>query len=126
MIELILVFVAGVILGHRISSAVSQAAFKKILEELGIQEKDMRDLARRNGISLPEPEAAEPELEEIHIKLEQHQGQIYAFRADNDGFLAQGTDRESLIQHLQQRMMNVRLVIDEGGELLQKNNTQTG
>ncbi len=120
MIELILVFVAGVILGHRISSAVSQAAFKKILEELGIREKDMRDLARRNGISLPEPEAAEPELEEIHIKLEQHQGQIYAFRMDNDGFLGQGKDRDSLIQHLQQRMMNVRLIVDEGGELIAK------
>ncbi len=120
MIELILVFVAGVILGHRISSAVSQAAFKKILEELRVSEQDMRDLARRNGIILPEPAAEPEELEEIHIKLEQHQGIIYAFRKDTDQFLGQGSDRESLINRLKQNLNNVRLVIDEGAELIKK------
>ncbi len=120
MIELILVFVAGVILGHRISSAVSQAAFKKILEELRVSEQDMRDLARRNGIILPEPTADTEELEEIHIKLEQHQGIIYAFRKDTDQFLGQGSDRESLINRLKQNLNNVRLVIDEGAELIKK------
>ncbi len=120
MIEFIIIFALGFYLGHKLATLFHVAAFKKILEELRVSEQDMRDLARRNGIILPEP-AAEPEqLEEIHIKLEQHQGQIYAFRMDNDGFLGQGKDRDSLIQHLQQRMMNVRLIVDEGGELIAK------
>lgn len=126
MIETLVVFIVGVILGHRISTAVHLASFKKILQELGIREADMRKLAARNGIELPEPKPPEQELEEIHIKLEQHQGQIYAFRKDNDAFLGQGEDRDSLIERLRQSLNNVRLIVDEGGELLQKNNSQNG
>lgn len=127
-LTLALLFLAGFILGHRTSTFFHVAAFKKILDELGVTNDQMRRLglkvARDLGMD-PGQLAQQPadDLEEIHIKLEQHQGQIYAFRTDNDGFLAQGTDRESLIHHLQQRMTGVRLVVDEGGELLQKSNT---
>jgi hypothetical protein len=122
MIESIIMFALGFYLGHKLATLFHVAAFKKILDELGIKEKDMRDLARRAGLEhkIPPESTKESGLEEIHIKLEQHQGQIYAFRMDNDGFLGQGKDRDSLIQHLQQRMNNVRLIVDEGGELIAK------
>ncbi len=121
-IEFIIIFMLGYWAGHKIATVFHVAAFKKILNELGVKEQDMRKLAQRVGLEHRLPEESQPtaQLEEIHIKLEQHQGQIYAFRMDNDGFLGQGTDRDSLIQHLQQRMMNVRLIIDEGGELIAK------
>jgi hypothetical protein len=122
MIEAVIIFALGFYLGHKLATLFHVAAFKKILDELGIKEQDMRQLARRAGLEhrLPPESTKESGLEEIHIKLEQHQGQIYAFRMDNDGFLGQGKDRDSLIQHLQQRMMNVRLIVDEGGELIAK------
>ncbi len=127
-IEFIIIFMLGYWAGHKIATVFHVAAFKKILNELGVKEQDMRKLAQRVGLEdrLPPESPKESTLEEIHIKLEQHQGQIYAFRMDNDGFLGQGSDRDSLIQHLQQRMMNVRLIIDEGGDLLQKNHSQNG
>ncbi len=127
LLEIIIVFALGWWLGSRFTSLMHLMSFKAVLKELDISNDQLRKLARKNGIALPEDDAADSkdDLEVIHVKLEQHQGQIYAFRVDNDGFLAQGSDRESLINHIQQRMTGVRLIIDEGGELLQKNNTQT-
>lgn len=131
LIELVIVFALGWWLGAKVTTFFHVAAFKKILEELGVSNDQLRKLglrvARDLGVT-PPSDLNQPEdgLEVIHIKLEQHQGQIYAFRKDNDGFLGQGTDRDSLIQHLKQRMNNVRLIIDEGGDLLQKNNNQNG
>lgn len=123
MIETIIIFVCGFALGHKLATLFHVAAFKKILEELGVSEDQLRKLGRRAaeelGVDSPEFERNDG-LREIHIKLEQHQGQIYAFRTDTDEFLGQGADQDSLIAHLKQRMTGVRLVVDEGSELLQK------
>jgi len=119
MIELLILFVIGFILGWKLNAVFHTAAMFTILKELGIKESDLRKLAQDKNLDLP-VQAEHDELEEIHIKLEQHQGQIYAFRTDNDGFLAQGSDRDTLISSLQQRMNNVRLIVDEGGDLIKK------
>ncbi len=113
MIEIILALLVGIWIGKTVTNALNQMAFGRILQELGVTEQQLRKLKDQ-----VQEDPSEDDLEEIHIKLEQHQGQIYAFRVDNDGFLGQGTDRESLIHHLQQRMTNVRLIIDEGRELI--------
>jgi len=120
--ELFITAVIAFYVGYRVNQITQIWAFKRILQELGIRDADMRRLAQRNGIELPPEPAQEPELEEIHIKLEQHQGQIYAFRVDSDGFLGQGPDREQLIARLTENLTNVRLIVDEGADLLQKNN----
>ena len=124
--EYALIALLAFIVGFRIAEALHQMAFRKIMEELGIKESQLRDLARKNGLKLedePDPKA-DPELELIEVKLEQHQGQIYAFRTDTDQFLGQGTDRESLIAALKQRLNNVRLVISEenGANLIKQPN----
>lgn len=130
LIELVIVFALGWWLGSRFATMMHLLSFRAILKELNVSNEQLRKLAHKNGLEIPEDGSMDSKdgqgLEVIHIKLEQHQGQIYAFRVDNNGFLAQGTDRESLINHLQQRMTGVRLIVDEGGDLLQKNNTQTG
>lgn len=124
--EYIIIALVAFFVGYKVSEFMHVLSFKKVLDDLGVTREQLRQLgekaARELGREVPE-EFQDPEgLEVIHIKLEQHQGQIYAFRADNDGFLGQGTDRDSLILTLKQRMNNVRLIVDEGGELLQKNN----
>ena len=60
----------------------------------------------------------------VEVKLEQHGGQIYAFRKDNDQFLGQGVDRDTLIARLNQTMKpcTVNVAREDGAELLQKNN----
>ena len=122
--EYALIAILAFIVGFRIAEALHQMAFRKIMEELGIKESQLRELARKNGLKLEdEKESKDPELELIEVKLEQHQGQIYAFRTDTDQFLGQGVDRDSLIAHLKQRLTNVRLVISEenGANLIKPN-----
>lgn len=125
MIELILFFAAGFYIGWKLNDYIRTTATMILFKELGIKEKDLRDLAQKNGLELPEDnsEDSEDDLEEIHIKVEQHGTEIYAFRVDNDEFIAQGKDRESLVNRIAQRYSNVRMIVDEGKELLQESHS---
>lgn len=90
--------------------------FADMLEKLGVTEKDLDKLLKKvqaEGGEASQEEIEEELLEEIPIKIERHQGQLYAFRVDNDAFLGQGTDRESLIKRLTESMTGVRLTISE-------------
>ena len=93
--------------------------FMEILKDLGIKEDQLRDLARRNG--LPMPSIPDTELPTLEVRLEQHHGQIYAFRKDNDAFLGQGADREDLVKRLTENLSNVRVIIskEDGADLIQ-------
>ena len=112
-------FIVGIfafVVGWKLGMEVHARIFAKMLEELGITEKDLDQLLKK--AQGEEPEASQEEieeelLEEIPVKIEQHQGQLYAFRVDNDAFLGQGADRESLIKRLTETMNGVRLTISE-------------
>lgn len=115
-------FIVGIfafVVGWKLGMEVHARIFADMLEKLGVTEKDLdgllKNLKKEQG---EEPEASQEEieeelLEEIPIKIEQHQGQLYAFRVDNDAFLGQGVDRESLIKRLTETMNGVRLTISE-------------
>jgi hypothetical protein len=62
------------------------------------------------------------QLPVIKIKLEQHQGTLFAYRADTDEFVGQGTDRDTLATSIAHRFKGVRVEI-LNGELLQKSHT---
>jgi hypothetical protein len=99
---------------------------RHLLKELGITERDLRAAAARNGIPLTDaPDTAAADETVVEIKLEQHEGQIYAYRKSDDTFLGQGTDRDSLIDRLNQTMKPCRVLIDkeDGADLLQKSHT---
>jgi len=126
MLELIIAFAIGWILGWRINDAVRTTAMRHLLKELGITERDLRAAAARNGIPLTDaPDTAAADETVVEIKLEQHEGQIYAYRKSDDTFLGQGTDRDSLIDRLNQTMKPCRVLIDkeDGADLLQKSHT---
>jgi hypothetical protein len=126
MLELVIAFVIGWILGWRINDAVRTTAMRHLLKELGITERDLRAAAARNGIPLTDaPDTAAADETVVEIKLEQHEGQIYAYRKSDDTFLGQGTDRDSLIDRLNQTMKPCRVLIDkeDGADLLQKSHT---
>ena len=125
MLELIITFTIGWILGWKINDVLRTAAIKALLKELGVTDQDLRAAAARNGIEISAaPDTAADETV-VEVKLEQHEGQIFAYRKSDDTFLAQGTDRDSLIDRLNQTMKPCRILIDkeDGADLLQKNNT---
>ena len=124
MIELLIVLAIGIFLGYKVASVFHIRMIKLILQELNITEKDLKKMAERHGVEFTETSAADPEMEEHEIKVEQHGSMIYAFKVENDEFLGQGTDREDLVNRIATRYKNVRFTVAEGAELLQENNTE--
>lgn len=117
-INYLLIFMLGWAIGSAVTRAWLHWTFREILKDLGVSDTQLRTLAERNGIEVKDPETAE--MPTVEVKLEQHQGVIYAFRKDTDQFLGQGPDREQLILRLKENLTNVRLIIreEDGAELI--------
>ena len=111
-------------LGWAIGSAVTRAwllwTFRELLKDLGITTDQLQTLARKNGLEIAELEEKSQELPTLEVRIEQHQGVLYAYRKDDDHFLGQGPDREQLIDRLKENLTNVRLIIreEDGAELI--------
>jgi hypothetical protein len=125
MLELVIAFAIGWILGWKINDAVRTTAVRHLLKELGVTERDLRAAAARNGIMLADAPSTAADETVVEVRLEQHEGQIYAYRKSDDTFLGQGTDRDSLIARLNQNLTPCRVLIDkeDGADLLQKSHT---
>ena len=126
MLELVIVFILGAVIGGRLTHDMMMSATKRLLQDLGIKERDLRRFAEQQGITLPDtPQDAADELTVVEITLEQQGNQIFAYRKDDSTFLGQGHDKESLIDAIAHRMKDVRLVIaeEDGADLLQKSHS---
>ena len=64
----------------------------------------------------------------VDVKLEQQGTEIFAYRKSDNQFLAQGSNADSLIARLNENLTPCKVVVakEDGADLLQKNNTQTG
>lgn len=92
---------AGGYAGFKLSEHIHTSIFRDILTELKISEADMRAMLANLRDDLPEDH--EDSMPRVEVKVEQHNGQLYVYRTDNDEFLGQGTDRDSLIKNLTDR-----------------------
>lgn len=125
MIELIIVALVSFWMGAKLKGLFMILTFRKLLEDLGISQLHLREFARRHGIEVSDqdlpsrPAAAAPD-DRTEIRIEQHQGQLFAWRISDESFLAQGSDRESLFRSLEQRFGAGRYVVrkEEGAELI--------
>ncbi len=118
--EIILTFIFAFWLGSILKEVFMRVIFRDLLKDLGVSEQQLRDHARKRNISLPDEEESHTELPLVEIKIEQHQGQLYAFRLDNDQFLGQGSDRDTLIKRLASEAQNVKYLVrkDQGADLI--------
>ena len=93
------------------------------MKDLDIKPEQLKAVMLRHGIdpNVIEEEPAEP-AKTLEIRIEKHQGVLFAYRCDTEEFLGQGNDQEALITSIKNRIRDVRLVISEqnGAELLQK------
>lgn len=106
----------GFWLGRVVTSAITAVTFKEILKDLGVTERQLRELKDR----VDREDQPDTKLQVLEIKLEQIGSTIYAYRKDNDQFLGQGDDREALIKRLTENLTNVRVIIakEDGADLL--------
>jgi hypothetical protein len=119
--ETIILCVLSLIVGWKLSSLWNVIAFKKLLEDLGVTEQQLAQLKDRLESALPDlAEDTEQPQKIVEVRLEQHGSAILAYRKDNDQFLAQGADRDSLIQRLTENLTPCRVVIakEDGADLI--------
>lgn len=131
MIETVLVVVVlmtlGFILGAWASSMFHRSIMREFLKELGYDtEEKLRELHDRLARKLiQDNSAALSGKPVIKIRLEQHQGILFAYREDDSTFLGQGLTREDLIASIMHRIRGCTIEI-VNGELLRESHTQTG
>ena len=127
MTELFIVAALGIFIGWQASKRVHHDGFRQLLRALKITEEDLRRAMIRvqsQEWQLDEPEGSkDPTV--VDVKLERVGTQIFAYRKSDDRFLAQGSDADSLITHLNENLTPCRVVVaqEDGADLLQKNNT---
>jgi uncharacterized protein YneF (UPF0154 family) len=131
MIETVLIVVVlmtlGFILGAWVSSIFHRSIMREFLKELGYDtEEKLRELHERLARKLTaDNSAALNGKPVIKIRLEQHQGILFAYREDDSTFLGQGLTREDLIASIMHRIRGCTIEI-VNGELLRESHTQTG
>jgi hypothetical protein len=127
LILVVIAFAFGWYAGSWVTTHLLALSFRQILNDLGVKNEQLRQLATDVGVELPAVNASTEtgnQLTPLEVIIEQHQGVLYAYRKDTKQFLGQGTDQAGLIDSISKRMTDVRLIIDtaDGADLLQKNN----
>jgi hypothetical protein len=131
MIETVLIVVVlmtlGCILGAWISSIFYRSVIREFLKELGYDTPEkLRELHDRIADKLTADNSAAVAGEPvIKIRLERHQGILFAYREDDSTFLGQGLTREDLVASIMHRIRGCTIEI-VNGELLRETHTQTG
>jgi hypothetical protein len=113
-------------IGWKVNEAWMLLSFRTILQELKISNDQLVKIARDKGIQLtetdpdPEPESDPGVPALLEVRLEQIDGQIFAYSLKDDQFLGQGTDRDTLVQRLTENLTNVRVIIakEHGADLI--------
>ena len=115
---IILALLAGIWIGWKAQEIMFSMTFSKMLEEAGVTDKDLGKFLDHHKDHLDLDE--ESELPNLEVRLERMGDQIYAYRKDDDQFLAQGRDRAELIDRISKRIDNVKLIIaeDDGAGLI--------
>lgn len=110
---LILVFVAGFLLGARLMKLWHRHNLIVTLNEIGFDTDMIREATARLNRQLPTTD----HMIDIVITVEQHDGQLYAYRKDTSEFLAQAPNLEQLKTVIGLQLKHsVRLIIaDEDG-----------
>lgn len=122
-------FAIGFWFGWKIQEYLMLGMTKLLLKDLGITNEQLIKVAKDSAKLLGqeyedrirEIEAKSKDidgLEQIEIKVEKHGEMLYAFRNDNDQFLGQGVDKESLVEAMAHRVSNVRCTVVEGNEYM--------
>jgi len=68
---------------------------------------------------IKELEATGAPLDSVEVKLEQQGEMYYCFRAENNEFLGQGTDRDELLKSISKRLNNANILAKQAKEINQ-------
>lgn len=103
--------------GWKVSELFQVAAFKELLNDLNVKQKDLQSLHNRLSAAAQDDNNDLPVLE---VKVEQHPEGLFAYRKSDGFFIAQGKDRDTLMENLVNNLTNVRVVVakEDGADLI--------
>lgn len=109
--------------GWKISELWHLFTFRSILGDLGVKHQDLERLRKQIENDDEDPGEAEDEnadLPILEVKVEQHPEGLFAYRKADGFFIAQGRDREKLMENLVANLTNVRVVVakEDGADLI--------
>jgi hypothetical protein len=122
--EIVLLCVAmALYIGWKTSQIWHLIAFRKLMQDLKITDKQLLKVAQDAGIDLEEiteEKAEEENLPVLEVRVEQQPEGLFAYRKDNNLFLAMGKDRTTLMENLVHNLTNVRVVVakEDGADLI--------
>lgn len=126
-ILLVIAFALGWYIGSTVTTHLLALSFRQILQDLGVKNEQLKKLAEDVGVDVPDAavNTVHGDLDLVEVTIEQHQGVLYAYRKADSQFLGQGTDRDTLVNSITNRLQGVRLKISDsdGADLLQKRNS---
>lgn len=113
-------------IGWKTSSIWHIYTFRTILEELKVPDAKLQQLVRDKAIDLGEPTPEEAEDDEtanlpvLEVKIEQQPEGLFAYRKDNNLFIAMGKDHTQLMENLIDNLNNVRVIVskEDGADLI--------
>lgn len=116
----LLLFAVAFYLGFKFNEKIMYLTFSKMMKDAGITNKELDKFINHWAPDLAEGPDLDSEEDRIEIKVEKHGGVLYAFRKDNDQFLAQGADLDALTKIVTERFSDVKFVLrtGDGAELV--------
>ena len=94
--------------------------FKELLSDLGVKQQDLEKIKDQLEQADTDPEDENSHLPILEVRIEQHPEGLFAYRKVDDSFIAQGKDREGLMENLVNNLNNVRVIVhkEDGGDLI--------
>lgn len=105
-IGIIVAFIVGAIVGWKVNDALFKYTFGKMLNDAGVTDAKLAQFIKHWQPIVEQESGISPVEDKISIKIEQHNGVLYAFRKDTDAFLGQAATAEELIDVLKDKAHN--------------------
>ena len=138
-IDLVLIFIAGLLLGvwlgWRTSNRMHEMLLPEILKMTGVTDEKLKAAMAQLRLNLPEDhpdkiKSVDEILPSVNVRIEEHGDQLYAYRKEDDKFLGQGRTQEALLSRMQEQNKGTSFKIivakEDGADLLQKYNIKNG
>jgi hypothetical protein len=113
MIDTIAIFLLGMLLGWATNNLWNKWIFEQLLKRLNVTDCDLNKLTEDLEKEIQEENKPGEDLPELEIRIEQVNGHLYAYSLEDQRFIAQGRDREQLLENLVHNLNQVRVICHE-------------
>jgi len=123
---IVAVFAVGFYVGFKFNEKIMEMTFIEMIKRSGISDEQLEQLIRhwapKMGDDADEILGTEPTTQ---IRIEQHEGTLYAYRKHDGVFLAQSVNSEGMIQLLADQFKDHQFTItsEDGADLIRTNPT---